>query len=246
MPDDIYKEIFINFDPTEYSEKNIIEAIKLLKNINENQKGESQTFRIVKESYIKVYTKNNYQELGNIIDWEDAIDFLGRKYQNYRKDNLKTTIEYQNLKNYMQSNCSWKSIKKNKWNFAFGLPLRINSKNGIKKLLGINDGKIVSIGEFKIKIKKKNEYEYNNRLASSVWFSIKKDRDNKYMYILSYLDGTFLSDDSKIVFKIDKNKDLTNPLYSKCNKPISEIEFEYSSEEVNNKAKDFIIKFPQI
>ena len=215
-----------------YDLENIKEIVVKLKNLIGLNKNRNFDFKTIDENFIYIYQLN-----GNL--WKDALDDLGKRYQNFRRNGLQTTPEYHNIKNYIKSNCVLRKINKKDWNFAFGLPIRINSKKGIPSLLGLSPkknrrGNIIptSVGIFKIK----HNGEILERLPSSVWFSIKEKNGNYYV-ILTYLEGKLFPDENndKVVFQFDKDLNLKN----RCKNFSKNVEVEYNANDLKQRAKDF-------
>ncbi len=217
--------------------KEIIKSFKeLIKNLTEiNNSNRNYNFKTVDEDFIYIHGL-----VGN--NWKEALDDLGNKYKNFRRNNRQTTPEYFNIKNFISSKCEWDKIKikKNQWNFAFGLPIQINSREGIPNVLNVSPkrnkrGNIIptTIGRFKVKHKN----DYLERLPSTVWFSI-KEKDNQYYAILTYLEGKLFPDEEKdkIIFEFDKNLNLQ----IKCRNFPKSVEIEYDVNALKEKTQKFI------
>ena len=216
-----------------YDLGNIKEVIIKLRNLTGLNQNRNLNFRTVSENFICIHKLNG-------SSWKNAFDDLGKRYQSFRRNGLSTTPEYHNIKNYIKFGCNWRRINKNNWNFAFGLPIQINSKKGIPSLLGLppkknRRGNIIptSIGIFKIK----HNSEILERLPSSVWFSI-KEKDGNYYVVLTYLEGKLFPDENhdKVVFQFDKDLNLQ----SKCKNPPKSVEVEYDANDLKQRAKDFV------
>ncbi|HIE59796.1 MAG TPA: type III-B CRISPR module RAMP protein Cmr1 [Hydrogenothermaceae bacterium] len=207
--------------------KNLIEE---LKNLHQGLNSIDTNKNLVNKYFIYIHKLN-----GN--SWKYALNDLGNKYQNYRKHYNNTTAEYHNIKNFLKYECKWKQINKNEWNFAFGLPIQLNSRsnngNSIKGLLNYNN-KILKVGKFKIKHGK----NYLERLPSSVWFSIKESEKDKYFAILTYLEGKLFPDEKndEVIFEFDKNLKLKNL----CEEPPKNVKVAYDANELKERAKRFV------
>jgi len=205
--------------------KNLIEGLKDINNSNRNY-----NFKTINEDFIYIH-----RLAGN--NWEESLDDLGNKYKNFRRNNRQTTPEYFNIKNFISNGCRWDKIRKNQWNFAFGLPIQLNSKGSsrisIKNLLSVNSRNILKVGSFKVKHNK----EYIERLPSTAWFSI-KEKNNQYYTILTYLEGKLFPDEEKdkIIFEFNKNLNLQ----IKCRNFPKSVEIEYDVNDLKEKAQKFL------
>ncbi len=227
-----------DYDLEKKEVKNIKEIIKKFKELikelsNVNNLNRNLNFKTIDENYIYIHKLN-----GNT--WNHALDNLGNSYKIFRKNNRPTTPEYFNVRNFILNNCKWNKIRKNQWNFAFGLPIQLNSKGSsslsIKKLLSINAKKSLKVGTFKIK----HNDDFLERLPSTVWFSIKEYK-NEYYVILTYLEGNLFPNEKnekedEIIFEFDKNSNLQN----KCENFPKFVEIEYDVNSLKERAKSFV------
>ncbi|RUM60818.1 MAG: type III-B CRISPR module RAMP protein Cmr1 [Persephonella sp.] len=224
--------------------KGIIEGFKeLIKNLTEiTNLNRNYNFKTIDENFIYIHRLNSN-------NWQDVLDNLGNKYKNFRKIRINgvfVTPEYYNIRNFISNKCEWDKIRKNQWNFAFGLPIQINSREGIPNVLNVppkrnKRGNIIptTIGRFKVEHKN----DYLERLPSTVWFSI-KEKNNQYYAILTYLEGNLFPDENndKIIFEFDKFL----PLNRKCNNPPKSIEVQYNADELKDKVKSFLRGFNNV